>query len=305
MTKARVELENSEEYHAPVMTAELLRILVPTSGKIFIDATLGGGGHAEAMLEASPSDFLLVGIDRDLEAIAFAKKRLKKFGSKIRFVHGKMRNIADIIASEKLPSVDGIYADLGVSSWQLNSPERGFSFRFDAPLDMRMDKTDGPTAADLVNELSETELANIIFEFGEERFSRRIAGAICRTENIETTGDLVKVIEKAVPPYARSQKIHPATRTFQALRIAVNDEMGELKSFLEGAPQLLSENGKLAIMSYHSLEDRMVKHSFRGIASEGPFKVLTKKAIIPSDKEQRQNPRSRSAKLRAIERTAS
>ena len=302
MTSVCSESESLEEYHAPVMTAELLQILEPTSGKIFVDATLGGGGHAEAMLEASSDNFLLIGVDRDLEAISFAKKRLKKFGSKVRIVHGNMRNVADVISAEKISSVDGIYADLGVSSWQLNCPGRGFSFRFDAPLDMRMDKSDGPTAADLVNQLSETELAKMIFEFGEERFARRIAGAICRTENISTTGDLVRVIEKAVPPYARSQKIHPATRTFQALRIAVNDELGELKSFLECAPAMLSENGRLAVMSYHSLEDRMVKHSFRSVAVDGPFKVLTKKAVIPSDKEQRQNPRSRSAKLRAIER---
>lgn len=304
MTKARPDSEIPEGYHAPVMTGELLRLLVPTPGKIFVDATLGGGGHAEALLEKSPDDFTLIGIDRDLEAIAFAKKRLKKFGSKVKLIHGRMRDIAEILSKEKVSSVAGIYADLGVSSWQLNSPERGFSFRFDAPLDMRMDSSDGPSAADLVNELSETELAKIIFDFGEERFARRIAGAICRTENIETTGDLVKIIEKAVPPYARNQKIHPATRTFQALRIAVNDELGELKSFLENTPSLVEVGGTIAVMSYHSLEDRLVKHSFRALAADGPFKVLTKKALIPSDKEQRENTRSRSAKLRAVERVS-
>ncbi len=296
--------EGPEAYHLPVMKDELLELLVPRSKKIFVDATLGGGGHAELLLRKSSPNGVLIGIDRDPAAIKFAGARLKEFGSRVQIVHGRMRDVLSLVTGEGFHLVDGILADLGVSSRQLDDFSRGFSFRCDAPLDMRMDPKDEIGACELISQLSEKELADVIYEYGEERHARRIARAIAKNLPIESTLGLAKIIERAMPPEARRQKIHPATRTFQALRIAVNDEMGELQAFLNEAPKLLKVGGRMAIISYHSLEDRRVKHSFRSLAKEGPFSVLTKKAILPTREEEIQNPRSRSAKLRAIERTA-
>jgi len=304
MTKAVSEPRSPEDYHLPVMKDELLTLLVPRSKKIFVDATLGGGGHAEALLQGSAPDGVLIGIDRDPAAIEAAGSRLKKFDGRVHILRGRMRDVAALVAAEGFPAVDGIMADLGVSSRQLDDGARGFSFRFDAPLDMRMDPEEELSACELISQLSEKELADVIFQYGEERHSRRIAKAIAARLPIESTAELAAIIERAVPPEARRLKIHPATRTFQALRIVVNDEMNELQGFLNEAPKLLKVGGRLAIISYHSLEDRKVKHSFRDLAKEGPFEVLTKKAMVASEDEERQNPRSRSAKLRAIERTA-
>lgn len=283
------------------MVREALELLDARPGKLIIDATVGGGGHAAAVLEKTAPDGRLIGIDQDADAIEAAGKRLLPYGARATIIYGKMSGLKTVLENLGIKIVDGIIADLGVSSAQFDNAERGFSFRMSAPLDMRMDKTIGESAEEVIARLDEKELTKIIKEYGEERFAARIARAIV-AKKIKTTGDLAAVVKDAVPAYARHLKIHPATRTFQALRIFVNNELLELESFLESAPGLLNVGGRLVVISYHSLEDRRVKHSFRHLAAEGNYFQPVRRALKPCDEEVSLNPRARSAKMRVLER---
>jgi 16S rRNA (cytosine1402-N4)-methyltransferase len=280
--------------HIPVLSQEIVAGLDVVAGGWYLDATTGGGGHSELILQAAP-DVRLVAIDRDTQALAAARTRLAPYGERVTFWHG---NYADYQPLGQ--KFSGIIADLGVSSVQLDLAERGFSFRNEAPLDMRMDRSQPFTAADLVNHTDEVELARIIFTYGEERLSRQIAREIVAQRPFTTTTQLAYTIGGAVPKSYRYGRIHPATRTFQALRIAVNQELSSLEKFLAVAPDWLEPAGKIGLISFHSLEDRIVKHTLR---EDERLKVLTKKPIIATDTELDTNPRSRSAKLRWAFRT--
>lgn len=290
--------------HVPVLLNEVISGLAPRAGGRYIDGTLGGGGHAFATLAASAPDGRLLGIDTDPAALAAAGQRLGLYGERATLAHGNFRDIGAIAQAHGFTAVDGILLDLGVSSHQLDTPERGFSFTADAPLDMRLDPTEGPSAADLVNETPEDELADIIYQYGEERGSRRVARFIAearRKAAITSTAQLAELVAHALG--GRHGKIHPATRTFQALRIAVNNELGSLEAALPQATELLAPGGRLAVISFHSLEDRIVKLFFRAESGYGgsprnQLTIITKKPIEASDDEARRNPRSRSAKLR-------
>ena len=304
----------AERAHRSVLLDESLRLLDTIGGGLFVDATLGMGGHSEGILEASPNA-TVIGIDQDSEALELAKIRLSRFGKRVTFVQA---NFSDIHTVVKVEQPTGILADLGVSSMQLDSGSRGFSFRFDAPLDMRMDQdSDGETAAELLATATEKEIADIIYQYGEERASRKIARWIVEKREsgqpIETTVQLAELIRRAVRTSPKD-KIHPATRTFQALRIAVNNELEILEQFISDSVDLLKINGVLAIITFHSLEDRVVKQSFQRLAGKcscppripqcvcGAAKrveILTKKPVVATETEQFENPRSRSAKLRA------
>jgi 16S rRNA (cytosine1402-N4)-methyltransferase len=303
--------------HQPVLVAETLEWLAARRGGLFVDATVGLGGHAEALLLASP-EVRLVGIDRDTAALERSDARLAPFGERVRLVHANFQNFEQTLSGLEIRGgVAGVLADLGVSSLQLETPERGFSFRFDGPLDMRMGLSD-TTASDLVNQASEEDLETIFREHGEERQARRIARAIgrARTEGpIETTGDLRRLIARAKGGAAHGEKIDPATRVFQALRIEVNRELAGLDRFIDEAVRLLDADGRLVVISYHSLEDRIVKNTLRDLArgeidlvtgrsrSESQLiEVLTRKPQRPTEAEVDLNPRSRSAKLRAARR---
>ncbi|HLL71219.1 MAG TPA: 16S rRNA (cytosine(1402)-N(4))-methyltransferase RsmH [Pyrinomonadaceae bacterium] len=304
--------------HRPVLPAESIRYLAPERGGLFVDATLGLGGHSEALLEASPQ-VRVIGIDRDREALQFATARLARFGERFRAVHANFKEIASLLEDAGEPSVSGVLADLGVSSLQFDSIERGFSFRHDAPLDMRMDAVgeEEETAAELLARLPEEEIARIIFEYGEERKSRRIARWIVERREegraIERTTELAELVARAVG-HKRTDRIHPATRTFQALRIAVNHELEGLEAFLEASVDLLQPSGRLVVISFHSLEDRVVKRSLRRLAGQcecdrrlpvcacgarRAVEILTRRPVTPAEAELDTNPRARSAKLRA------
>jgi 16S rRNA (cytosine1402-N4)-methyltransferase len=289
--------------HVPVMTAEVLQHLRPERGGLFVDCTVGLGGHARALLEAGATR--VIGLDRDLDAIAGARETLASFGDRVELVHADYRAIDDVLDERQWTRVDGALADLGVSSLQFDAPGRGFSFQRDEPLDMRMDQSGGDTAADLVARSTERELADAIFQYGEERFSRRIARAIVEARHdtaVTTTGRLASIVRRAIPRRG-PMRIDPATRTFQALRIWVNRELDGLDTFLEAAARRLRAGARLVVITFHSLEDRIVKHTLRGLEHREPrVKVLTKKPIVATDEEVRQNPRARSAKLRAAER---
>jgi 16S rRNA (cytosine1402-N4)-methyltransferase len=302
--------------HRPVLLTETLKFLVPERGGLFVDCTVGLGGHSEAILESSERA-RVVGMDLDPAALAYARQRLASFGERFQSFQANFRELADVLsrAGERDPA--GILVDLGVSSLQFDSPERGFSFRFDAPLDMRMDPTSGATAADLLQQLPESEIARIIFEFGEERHSRRIARRIVERreqgEPVTTTKDLADLVATAVGGGKR-QQIHPATRTFQALRIAVNSELDGLGDFVQSAIDLLAPDGRFAGISFHSLEDRILKQELRRLSGKCQcpprlpvcscgarkiIEVLTRRPAIPTAREIEENPRARSAKLRA------
>ncbi|MQA31489.1 MAG: 16S rRNA (cytosine(1402)-N(4))-methyltransferase RsmH [Luteitalea sp.] len=291
--------------HLPVLTSEALGFLQPQRGGLFVDCTVGLGGHAKAIVEAGATR--LLGFDRDTQALDAARATLAPFADRVELVHADYRSLEDLLDSRGIADVAGTLADLGLSSMQLDAPGRGFSFQRDEPLDMRMDTTGGPTAADLVAATSEESLANAIFNYGEERFSRRIARAIVLARTaapIVTTGRLASVVRRAVPRRGYS-RIDPATRTFQALRIWVNRELDGLDRFIEVAVRRLKAGARLVVISFHSLEDRIVKHTLRGLAeSDAAVRVLTKKPVVPGDDEVHRNPRSRSAKLRAAERVA-
>ena len=293
--------------HVPVLAEEICFWLRPKPGGIYVDCTLGVGGTSLKILEKSGKNAYIVGLDRDHEAVAHAEKILEPYKSFVKIYHGNYSHITEFVHQAGFEKVDGVVFDLGVSSLQLDKPERGFSFSSDGPLDMRMNQTQGPRAADLVNCLPEKELADLFFSCGEERFSRRIARAIVqarKTYALETTQALVAVIKGAVPHAYRKGRIHCATRTFQALRIRVNQELDLLQPALQDAVNLLKEGGRLCVVAFHSLEDRVVKHTFRAMAGgENPaITLLTKKPVIADTQEIQQNPRARSAKLRIAQR---
>jgi len=277
------------------------------SGGTYLDCTVGQGGHAALILDRSGPDGVLVGIDRDPDSVAATGSRLARFASRMRLIQGNFGALKQHLRSVGVTEVDGVIFDLGVSSAQLDRPERGLSFLSDGPLDMRMDRRDGRTAADLVARLPERELADLIYKYGEERYSRRIARAIAesrKTHPLRTTFDLASVVSRAVPAAYRHGRIHCATRTFQALRIAVNQELDVIEGAIRDAASVLAPGGRLCVISFHSLEDRIVKHTFRSL-SKGPeacLKLLTKKPQVPSEEESRVNPRARSAKLRVAEK---
>ena len=288
--------------HEPVMVAEVLEHLAPARGGLFVDCTVGMGGHSVALLEAGATR--LIGFDRDPAALAGAAQRLARFGERVTLVHSDFRAVEAVLAARGERGVNGILADLGVSSMQLDAPGRGFSFRRDEALDMRMDTSRGPTAADVLAVIDETSLADVIFEFGEERHSRRVARAIVaarRSAPLATTGQLADIVRRAMP-HKGFQRIDPATRTFQALRIHVNRELEGLDRFVEQAAVRLAPDGRLAVLTFHSLEDRIVKHTLRALERVGAVDVLTKKPLAPGDEEVGRNPRARSAKLRVAMR---
>ena len=284
------------EPHVTVLGREVIAAIGPRDAGVYVDATLGAGGHAEVLLEAPGTR--VIGVDRDAGALEIARARLARFGERVTYVHGQFSAIERHLEALRIPEVNGLVADVGLSSMQLEDAGRGMSFRADGPLDMRMDPSCGETALELIDRLDDEELADLIYRYGEERRSRRVARCIKQaraSDELETTLDLRRAVVRAVGP-ARIGGIDPATRTFQALRIAVNRELDELKALIEAAARILAPGGVLAVISFHSLEDRIVKHALRDRAVWRP---LTKKPITASDEETADNPRARSAKLRA------
>ena len=292
--------------HRPVLLDETCGLIRPAPGQWYLDGTVGAGGHAERILVLSQPDGKLIGIDRDPEALAVAAGRLERFGDRAILEQANFTDAAQVLARHGVNAVHGIVLDLGLSSIQLDAPDRGFSFRFDdAPLDMRADPTAGPTAAELVARASERELADVLYTQADEYRSRRIARAICqarRREPIRTAGQLAEIVARAV---GRRGRIHPATRTFMALRMWVNGELANLEATLSSLKDIVEPGGRAAVISFHSKEDRVAKTVFREQAREGVWTLLTKKPVVPGDEERRANPRARSAKLRAVERKAS
>ena len=286
--------------HTPVMAEEAVRWLRIEPGGTYLDATVGLGGHALEIVRRLTTG-RLVGMDRDAQAIEIARERLKEYQDKVTLVHANFSKIGEVVQELGLPLLDGLLADLGVSSMQLDTAERGFSFRFAGPLDMRMDLDEATAAVDIVNEAAEKELADLLYQLGEERDSRRIARVIVRARPIRDTQHLATVVAGARTSRGR-QKLHPATKTFLALRIAVNRELEALGQFLDRAPATLSPKGRWVVLSYHSLEDRLVKQQFQRLSREGVLQVLTRHVERPSDAEVDANPRARSAKLRAAEK---
>jgi 16S rRNA (cytosine1402-N4)-methyltransferase len=302
------------------MSSEVLFYLAPQPGRIYVDGTLGGGGHTLQILEASAPDGVVIGFDRDAEAIRAASAKLAPYGNRVCLFQNNFAEMAEKLAEIGIKGIDGVLLDLGVSSFQLDKAERGFSFQQDAPLDMRMDDTSGMSAADLVNDLSEQELAKIIRNFGEERWAVRIASRIVQARKdapVRTTGQLAEIVKGAIPRAKWEDRLHPATRTFQALRIAVNDELTSLEKGLKAGIKMLNRGGRVVVISFHSLEDRIVKNIFRDFAAgcvchkDVPvcicgripqIKKITGKPILPSSGEVLSNPRSRSAKLRVAEK---
>ena len=298
-------MTKTAERHASVLFQEAIDFLRVRAGGTYVDCTLGLAGHAEGIARLLGPEGRLIGFDRDHEALDLAKMRLARvmngLGSQAPQVTLVGEAFSSIAEHVKPGSVDGLLADFGVSSLQFDEAYRGFSFQADGPLDMRMDTRRGPTAAQVVNEEDERELANLIYEYGEERRSRRIARAIVRGRPVTTTGQLARLVASAAPPM-KQERIHPATRTFQALRIFVNRELDEIKALFEAAPKLLKPSARLVVISFHSLEDRIAKDSLREGAQKGIWEILTRKPVTASEEEIERNPRSRSAKLRAGER---
>ncbi len=295
-------MERDVSTHRPVLLGEVIRFLNPRSGGIYVDATLGGGGHTEAILRASAPNGRVLAFDRDREAIYRSSKKLAGEAERLRFISGSFAELSAHLDEDGTKEVDGIVADLGLSSDQLGDPDRGFSFTLEGALDMRFDSRSGPTAADLVNELPDDQLADLLYEYGEERRSRAIARRIVQRRPIHTTKQLRAAVVSVLGP--RRRGIDPATRTFQALRIAVNQELAALDLFLEQAPGRLRPGGRVVVISYHSLEDRAVKHAFRSTAADIRYDVLTRKPVIPDAEAIADNPRARSAKLRALMRVS-
>ena len=298
-------MTKTAERHASVLFQEAIDFLRVRAGGTYVDCTLGLAGHAEGIARLLGPEGRLIGFDRDHEALDLAKMRLARvmneLGSQAPQVTLVGEAFSSIAEHVKPGSVDGLLADFGVSSLQFDEAYRGFSFQADGPLDMRMDTRRGPTAAQVVNEEDERELANLIYEYGEERRSRRIARAIVRGRPVATTGQLAHIVAQAAPTM-KHEHIHPATRTFQALRIYVNRELDEIHALMEAAPELLKPSGRVAVISFHSLEDRIVKDSLREGAKNGVWEILTRKPVTASEEETDRNPRSRSAKLRAAEK---
>lgn len=309
-------------HHIPVMVSEVIQYLNVRPGKIYVDCTLGGGGHSGAIIDRMMPEGFLVGIDQDKDAVNNAKKVLNAYGPQIALFHDNFINIKSVLDQLNIPKVDGILADLGISFHQLAQSGRGFTFQKDEPLDMRMDNASVLTAGDIVNTADEKELSDIFFRYGEERWSRRIASNIVKERKvkaIKTSFDLVRIVSDSIPKkfISRPQRIHPATRVFMALRIAVNQELERLESFLDIAADLLNPAGRLCILSFHSLEDRIVKHRMKALERgctcpptfpqcvcrcEKKVRVLTKKPVRPTEQEIEANPMARSTRLRAAER---
>ena len=312
-------MEKIEFNHVSVLLNECIENLNIKPDGIYVDGTMGGAGHSLEIVKKLSEKGMLIGIDRDEEALAVAKERLKKFNN-VKYVHDNHDNIDEIIKNLNIKGVDGILLDLGVSSYQIDEKTRGFTYMDDGPLDMRMDKSQKLTAEYIVNNYKEQDLARIIFEYGEEKFSRKIARNICeyrKNKKIETTGELVKIIEKSIPGKFREKNSHPAKRTFQAIRIEVNNEIEPLYNTIKHSITALNSKGRLCVITFHSLEDRMVKKAY--VDAEGkctcpkdlPYcvcgnvslgKIITKKPILPTEKEMQENSRSRSAKLRVFEK---
>ena len=291
--------------HRPVMLEEVLTLLNLKQGMTVVDATIGTGGHSLELAKAISPNGILIGIDRDSQALETAKQRLSEYNCERKFVHDNFSNIDHILPSLGIERVDGVLLDLGVSSLQLEDPMRGFSFVNEGPLDMRMDQENSLSAFDLINNLSQKEIAALLWKFGQERFSNRIAKRIVsrREEStIKTTVELASLVCKALPHTKSYHRIHPATRTFQAIRIAVNKELESLEIFLEKISNFLNKNGRICIISFHSLEDRIAKINFRELAKSKKFRLIIKKPLVPKDKERMLNARSRSAKLRVLEK---
>ena len=288
-----LDLEEITFSHIPVLSQEVITGLNIQPGGNYLDLTVGGGGHSRLILETA-EDVKLTCVDQDEDALKAAKENLSEFRDRVKFIHSNFANFQFLENS-----YDGIFADLGVSSYHLDNPERGFSFRNTANLDMRMNQQQSLTAGDIINEWEEKELADIFFKYGEERLSRKIARRIVEKRPFNTTTELAEAIAYSVPPKYRHGRIHPATRVFQALRIAVNDELKVLETLIEKAPNALIPGGRIAIISFHSLEDRPVKH---GLRNSPLLRILTKKPIIATEEETKENPRSRSAKLRIAEK---
>lgn len=305
--------------HLPVMLREVLAMLTPKAGGVYVDGTFGAGGYSEAILKAA--DCRVIALDQDASASPRAEELKNQYGKRFEFFHARFSDAAQCLEKAGVQKVDGFVLDLGVSSMQLDQPERGFSFRFDGPLDMRMNQSEGQTAADIVNTWAEKDLAHVIYVYGDERHSRRIARAIVGRRHVKpflTTSDLATLVRTCLP-HSKKDTIDPATRTFQALRIAVNDELGELERALDVSEHILNPGGRLVVVTFHSLEDGLVKTYLRNRAGAAPggsrhlprvqtasaiFSILTKKALAPQDDEVAANPRARSAKLRAAERLA-
>ena len=308
-----------EFHHRSILLPECMEALAIDPAGVYVDGTLGGGGHSEAICRHLTTG-RLIGIDRDTDALRAAGKRLAPFGDRVTLIHNNYENLPQALAEAGVERVDGILLDLGVSSYQLDEAERGFSYQHDAPLDMRMDRSNPLSAYQVVNELPQELLADILWRYGEEQWSKRIAEFIVRARQerpLATTGELVAVIKQAVPKGARREGPHPAKRSFQAIRIAVNDELGGLERVLERIPACLNDGGRVAIITFHSLEDRMVKEAFRTwadpctcprdfpvcVCGKKPLgRVVTRKPLVPSAGELEENPRARSAKLRVFER---
>ncbi|MCE1224920.1 MAG: 16S rRNA (cytosine(1402)-N(4))-methyltransferase RsmH [Geobacteraceae bacterium] len=309
-----------EFHHLSVLAQEVIEQLAPRPGGIYLDGTLGGGGHSELILEKIGPDGLLIGIDRDQSALAAASERLRRFGSSFKPLQGSFGDLAELLKREGINALDGLLLDLGVSSHQLDTDERGFSFRLDGPLDMRMDRTCGDSAADLLQECSEQKLEQIIKEFGEERWARKIAQRIVQVRQetpISTTLQLADLVAGTIPRRFHEDRIHPATRTFQGLRIAVNQELEQVQQGVTAGIAALKPGGRIAVISFHSLEDRIVKHLFREAATgctcpprmpycvcnkKPHLRILTGRPIIAGAEETDRNPRARSAKLRVAEK---
>jgi 16S rRNA (cytosine1402-N4)-methyltransferase len=290
--------------HEPVMVTEVLEHLDPSRGGVFVDCTVGMGGHARALLDGGAAR--LIGFDRDPAALEYARTALSSYGERVELVHSDYRRLTDVLDAKGIGAVDGVLADLGVSSMQLDEPGRGFSFRRDDPLDMRMDTSQGPTAAESLRDVDERTLADVIYQFGEERHARRVARAILAARErgaIDTTGQFADIVRRAIPRKGFT-RIDPATRTFQAIRIWVNRELDGLDVFLRDAATRLAPGGRMAVITFHSLEDRVVKHTLRAMQAAGEvgITVRTRRPVAPGEAEVERNPRARSAKLRAIER---
>lgn len=292
-------------WHQPVMVEEAVECLAPRPGQRVVDCTVGTGGHGLAILPHLMPSGRLIAVDCDAQALLAADKRLTEFTPHVEFVHENFRHLPQILRHLHLPKVDGVLADLGVSSLHLDQPDRGFSFQHEGPLDMRMDPRGTTTAASLLRRLPESELVHLLQTYGEERWARRIARRLVAVRHrtpIDTTTQLARLVAEAVPPQRGPRRIHPATRTFQALRIAVNEELASLEALVAALPKVLRSGGRAVIITFHSLEDRLVKQAFRRGAQAGLWKILTKKPLMPSEREVGENPRSRSAKLRAVEK---
>ena len=293
------------KYHIPVMVNEVLDYLKLSPGMTIVDATIGTGGHAEAILARIMPAGKLIGIDRDRQSLEISRERLRSFTHACEFVHGNFADIDTVLQSLNIKKIDGILFDLGVSSFQLEDPQRGFSFQYEGPLDMRLDRNSYISAYDLVNNLNEEEFSTLLWNFGQERWHNRIARLLVRERErhpIATTQELADIVIKAIPYRYRHYRIHPATRTFQAVRIAVNRELETLGTAIDKVIELLNQTARICVLSFHSLEDRVVKLNCRKSAAEERIRIITQKPLTPTQEEMKDNPSSRSAKLRVAER---